>query len=366
MPVKGLNRTFGIPSGSGVQSSVDHSKWDNDHVFHDLPDPTGKAPYRVDLADILDASEISKIKKAGELIFQTAGDTGNVRGKFQEEVAALMVADADNSNVKFFYHLGDVVYDYGEDREYPDQFYDIYKEYNYPILAIPGNHDGARYTGGPDSLQGFMANFCAAEPKMPPSLQKTGRHYGRSTMTEPHCYWTFNTPLCTIVGLYTNVPSGGDVRDPQDKWFAQELAEAPKNRPLIVAMHHPVHSIAVGSHAGSKHMDELLKNACAQAKRIPEFVLCGHVHNYQHFDTIFDKKKPCTFIVAGMGGHAKDKLKAPGNPNTKIQHEYPVTLKYATDQHIGFLRVKVTPKSIQCDYLAVGENQPLDSFTIPV
>src|SRR6202011_2912250 len=132
----------------------DHTPWDMDHVFHDLPDATGQAPYRVDLAEILHDDEIKKIKTAKELVFHTSGDTGNVRGRFQEEVAALMVDDAAKTNSKFFYHLGDVVYDYGEDREYPGQFYDVYKDYHYPILAIPGNHDGSRFTGGPDSLEG--------------------------------------------------------------------------------------------------------------------------------------------------------------------------------------------------------------------
>jgi hypothetical protein len=363
MPPKGRNRSFGLAGNKALQSNVDHSPWDNDHIWHDLPDPTGTAPFRMDLAEILSDGDIKKIKSSGALTFHTAGDTGNVRTKLQTEVASLMVADAAKSDVKFFYHLGDVVYDYGEDREYPDQFYDIYQDYPYPILAIPGNHDGARFDGGPDSMAGFMANFCAGEPQMPPSLERTGGYYGRDTMTQPHCYWTLNTSLCTIVGLYTNVPSGGDVRDPQIAWFTNELAQAPANKPLIVAMHHPVHSIAVGSHAGSKAMEKLLINACTSAKRVPEMVLCGHVHNYQRFETTF-LKKPCTFVVAGMGGHAKDKLKAPLAPNTKIAHDYPVTLKYATDKDIGFLRVKVTSKGIQCDYLAVGQAAAVDSFSI--
>jgi 3',5'-cyclic AMP phosphodiesterase CpdA len=336
-----------------------------DHFWHDLPDPTGKAPFRVDLSEILAADEIKKITAAGHLTFHAAGDTGNIRSNLQTEVAALMDSDAAASDPKFFYHLGDVVYDYGEDREYPGQFYDIYKDYALPIFAIPGNHDGARYSGGPDSLLGFMVNFCAPAPAMPPSLEKTGRHYGRDTMTQPNCYWTLNTPLFTIVGIYTNVPSGGDVREPQVTWFANEIADAPANRPLFVAMHHPVHSIALGSHAGSKAMEQLLISACTKAKRVPELVLCGHVHNYQRFETTF-LNKPCMFVVAGMGGHAKDKLQAPHANDTKITHDYPVTLKIATDQHVGFLRVKVSakPKAIECDYLAVGQAKPIDSFKL--
>src|SRR5947207_14330452 len=115
MPIKGNHRSFGLPQNTKLHSNVDHSPWDNDHIWHDLPDPTGKAPYRLDLADVLASSEMKKIQAAKEMVFHAAGDTGNIRGKFQEEVAALMVGDAAKFNVKFFYHLGDVVYDYGED-----------------------------------------------------------------------------------------------------------------------------------------------------------------------------------------------------------------------------------------------------------
>jgi len=375
MPIQGRNRSFGLPQEEPIRSSVDHSGWDNDHFFHDLPDAPGKAPYRLDLAEVLATTEINKIVDTGEITFHATGDTGNIRGRFQEEVAYILGTDADQSNVKFFYHLGDVVYDYGEDREYPGQFYDIYREYNYPIFAIPGNHDGARYNSSPDSLDGFMKNFCSQKPQMPPAIERTGRYYGRDTMTQPHCYWTLRTPHCTIIGLYTNVPSGGNVRAPQDAWFSTELAAAPADKPLIVAMHHPVHSIAVGSHAGSIAMDKLFIDACTKAKRIPELVLCGHVHNYQRFETTVLGKQ-CQFVVAGMGGHAKDKLKAQLPNNTKIQHSYPVTLRYSTDKHIGFVRIKVKSRKIRCDFIAVDEQRgsrsaevnaikkPLDSFVI--
>ncbi len=42
----------------------------------------------------------------------------------------------------FLFHLGDVVYDFGEAQYYYDQFYEPYRNYPAPIFAIPGNHDG--------------------------------------------------------------------------------------------------------------------------------------------------------------------------------------------------------------------------------
>ena len=44
--------------------------------------------------------------------------------------------------VRFFYHLGDIVYLYGEEGNYFSQFFTPYAEYRAPIFAIPGQHDG--------------------------------------------------------------------------------------------------------------------------------------------------------------------------------------------------------------------------------
>ena len=43
----------------------------------------------------------------------------------------------------FFFHLGDVIYNFGEADYYYDQFYEPFRAYDRPIFAIPGNHDGA-------------------------------------------------------------------------------------------------------------------------------------------------------------------------------------------------------------------------------
>ena len=42
----------------------------------------------------------------------------------------------------FLYHLGDVVYNFGQASEYYKQFFTPYKNYPAPVFAIPGNHDG--------------------------------------------------------------------------------------------------------------------------------------------------------------------------------------------------------------------------------
>ena len=68
----------------------------------------------------------------------------------------------------FFFHLGDVVYNFGEGQYYYDQFYEPFRDYDRPIFAIPGNHDGMVFGDRPDvprvpTLTAFLRNFCAAD-----------------------------------------------------------------------------------------------------------------------------------------------------------------------------------------------------------
>src|SRR5262245_33355970 len=124
---------------------------------------------------------------------------------------------------------------FGRSRYY-QQFYEPYLHYPAPIFAIPGNHDTD--VGVPPNhtaLKPFMANFCATKPAHLPDA----REVERTTITQPNCYWTLTTPLATIVGLATNAPDQGEVRQEQADWLVGELRDAPRERALLVALHHP-------------------------------------------------------------------------------------------------------------------------------
>ena len=54
-------------------------------------------------------------------------------------------------------------------RYYYDQFYEPFRNYPAPIVAIPGNHDGVVYAKDPaPTLDAFLQNFCAASPAPSP------------------------------------------------------------------------------------------------------------------------------------------------------------------------------------------------------
>jgi hypothetical protein len=311
------------------------------------------------------------------MVFHAVGDTGGVNTPtYIEQVTSYMEQDFGNADASlrpsFFYHLGDVVYYDGETPNYYPEFYEPYNTYPAPIFAIPGNHDGdINPQLGGTSLEAFVNNFCAKTPVHRPEAQDAPR----DAMTQPNVYWTLETPLATIVGLYSNCPEGGDVRAPQIQWLVDELKAAPKGKALIVAVHHPLYS-AYGAHPGSQHLQGVLDSACTKAGRIPHLILSGHVHNYQRFTgQLSTKQLPC--IVAGAGGY-NARLHTLANIFHKTK--LPIAMKGSggvlenfCDANHGYLRIQVTATMIQCDYYAVPNPgtvaktlKPFDTVKIPV
>lgn len=340
-----------------------------------LPTPTGKPPYHLSLDSVLTPAQMQTIQSSQRMVFHVVGDTGGVKSpQDQQDVADHMGNDFDNPDTTarplFFYHLGDVVYFYGEASQYYSQFYEPYQQYPAPIFAIPGNHDGDVQTASVASLAAFVENFCAPTPR----LTKEAGDVPRDAMTEPNVYWTLDTPFATLVGLYTNVPEGGWMDDKQIAWLVSELSSAPQDKALIVSMHHPIYSADV-FHTGSQYMANVLDNAIQQTGRWPDLVFAGHVHNYQRY-TRAQASRDIPYIVAGAGGywHLHDMAKDPqGNP---LPTPYPVPgtdatlVSYCADQH-GYLLMEATPTTLKGSYYAVPPAQSasgpatlLDSFTL--
>jgi predicted phosphodiesterase len=271
----------------------------------------------------------------------------------------------------FLYHLGDVVYYDGESANYWPEFYEPYLNYQAPIVAIPGNHDGdVDPSTGETSLQAFVRNFCAQSAVISPD----NREAPRRTMTQPNVFWTLNTPLVTIIGLYSNCPEGGQIGETQRLWFVSELKAADTALPLILAVHHPIYS-AYGPHPGSTKLKEFLEQNCATAGRSPDLVLTGHVHNYQRFSAPLAGKTDVPFIVAGAGGynkrlHTLSKVFHDQQQQNKLPIQIEgeeVLLENFNDLRHGYLRITATKKSLKADYVAVPDpsDHAKDGFLDP-
>lgn len=332
-----------------------------DESFLELPQPSGSPPYRHHLATVIGPETSRHIAGDGALRFHAVGDTGgHVDPRPQRSVAAAMIRElSEPIPARFFYHLGDVVYPHGEEPNYRPQFVSAYADYAAPIFAVPGNHDAE----SPDAnLTPFVKAFCAPAPFLHDAAIRVARPASR----QPHVHWTLVHDWLWIVGLYSNVPEGGQFADEQVRWLIGELRAAPADVPLILAMHQPVYAADV-THGSNLTLADALDGWCAEAGRAPDAVFTGHVHNYQRFARhLGDRKIP--YVVAGAGGfHERHAIGAGLSPlPASFVGLEDVTLEAYEDQAHGFMTVTVRPGGAEVAYTAVSEGSAavVDTFRI--
>lgn len=339
------------------------------------------------------------IDKAGQIVFHSAGDTGATTSSraFADEYDVIdkMIADFDEKDPaavpQFYYHLGDVVYSFGEHIYYYDQFYDAFRNYPAPVFAIPGNHDGlvvpvapaAGSAGNPSpgdprlSLSAFYANFCATQ------FQHSSDAAGisRTTMTQPGVYFTLEAPLVRILGIYSNMlenpgiisstknPKNGksafpNIPDVQLDYLEAALTRVKQERfkgALILAVHHPPYTF--GKHVTSLVMLKEIDAICDKVGVWPHAVLSGHAHNYQRFTRTLGKRQ-IPYVVCGNGGHPPlQKISVDTTLRTPIgmpgfeqpEREDRVSLDNYDFNSFGYLRVVVDTEQLRIEFHPEGD-----------
>jgi hypothetical protein len=328
-------------------------------------------------------ARVQAIQRAGQIVFHSAGDTGPTKGPATlTAVVDKMNQDFSEVNPQdipsFFFHLGDVIYNFGEDEYYYDQFYEPFRDYQAPIFAVPGNHDGVLYQGQAGAtLEAFLRNFCADTWRKPPEAGGLPR----TTMIQPAVYFMLDAPLVKIIGLYSNVLEGpgvissqGDttspVKDDQLTFLKTQLTQLKKagyKGALIIAVHHPPFT-AGAIHGGSPKMLTDLDAVFKATAMYPHAVLSGHAHNYQRF-TRNEGSRQTPYIVAGSGGHAANAIRPSANSgpirtpldmgNVRLETYFP---------NFGYLRVVVTSKVLSLEFHEVGSGldskSPIDVVTV--
>jgi hypothetical protein len=325
----------------------------------------------MDLADFIGAEIAAAIKRDQKISFHAVGDTGAAKVsrsqtaltaiEHEAHVADAMAADlgADGSGPAFFFHLGDVVYNFGEAQYYYDQFYEPYRAYDRPIFAIPGNHDGMVFGQGSSApqvptLDAFLTNFCAAAPG--PSPDAGG--LVRSVMTQPGVYFALDAPYVSIIGLYSNVLEGPGVIssqgghfplvDDQVEFLKNELTRlkpdrAAGKRAVVLALHHPPLS-ADAKHGGSTGPQADIDGACQAVGLWPDLVLSGHAHLYQRFTRFLPNGQETPYIVSGSGGYAATTPLAKGPAVCAKVDDYRLELAPIVD--FGYLTVTTDAKTL--------------------
>lgn len=347
---------------------------------------------------------VSQIAATGQIVFHALGDTGNTHGPHDVDVVAdKMVTDYRDTDPRsipsFLYHLGDVVYSFGEEQYYYDQFYDPYRDYPAPIFAVAGNHDGmVAPNSSTPTLKAFLENFCTAgqEPHRTPEAGELSR----TAQIQPGVYFTLETPFVRILGLYSNCLEDPGVISDQNgtyKWLNQaqvDFLEAALGRAksenfnggVIIAVHHPPYVAQTkpwGSgtrHGGSPLMLQDIDTACQKADFWPHAVLSGHAHNYQRFTRHQDGRET-PFVVCGNGGHSPlQRLSHHGSPAIRVPVDQPslalegggdsVTFESYDDQDFGYLRIIASAQQLRIEYHPAPDGEaaktPDDFVTVDV
>jgi hypothetical protein len=359
-----------------------------------IPPPMVPQP-SIKLSDVVSPALIAQIQSVKKITFHSVGDTGAAKVNSAQtaamaiaaegNVADAMAADVTNggdAGPAFLFHLGDLIYQFGEGQYYYDQFYEPFRGYDRPIFAIPGNHDGMVFGPGTDvpqipTLQAFLRNFCAPAPGRSPDAGGLVR----SVMTQPGVYFTLDAPFVSIIGLYSNVLDGPGVISSQggqypisDEQLVFIQAELTRLKPardagqlaVLVAVHHPPASVDA-LHGGTVGLAKDIDTACQAAGLWPDAILSGHAHLYQRFArTVPGLARAIPYVVSGSGGFAATRPQTASPPAGTTIGNY--TLVTAPIVEFGYLTLEVDMSgatgSLTISYRSVTKPSRKDSVVV--
>jgi len=354
-----------------------------------FPAPRGGVEPVLSLTDVLgnNAAAIAAIQANGQIVFHSGGDCGSTTGpQTQNEVTDKMISDfvgeAPGETPQFHFLLGDVVYSFGELQYYYDQFYEPYRSYPAPILAVAGNHDGmVSPLAHAKSLQGFLRNFCAETFV----VRAEAGGLTRTAQIQPGVFFTLEAPFVRILALYSNTLedpgyiSGTGIGTSQLAYLKAALGRVKSEKytgALIIAHHHPPYTAGASRHGWSVEMQAEIDKACTAAGVWPHAVLSGHAHNYQRFTRTRSDGTAIPYVVCGNLGHGLQKLSPRGGPVLRapqlLQKAGPnadqLVFDRYDDANFGYLRVVATQTQLRIEYHPASDGTqaktPDDSITV--
>lgn len=380
------------PSDNDAYKIID--ELNKEHKLAPLPFPAPRgagAEPQLTLEEVFNGNRapIETIVKNGQIVFHATGDCGSTRGpSTQNEVTDKMVGDFDETKPmevpQFGLLLGDIVYNFGETEYYYDQFYEPYRNYHAPVLAVAGNHDGMiSPLAHATSLDAYLRNFCA-DPAAGFTVTPEAGGLSRTAQIQPGVFFTFDAPFVRLLSLYSNtLEDPGVIADPAIGTTQLAFLEAALQRvkqegyrgALLFAHHHPPYAIG-GQHSSSTAMRRQMDEVCSGTGVWPHAVLAGHAHSYQRFTRHRADGTDIPYIICGNGGHNVQKLIGPkGMPlrtpqvlQSKSADDDAVTFENYDDANYGYLRLIVDAKQLRIEYHpasdTVNVKTPDDSVTI--
>jgi hypothetical protein len=351
-----------------------------------FPAPRGGVEPHLTLEQVfgVNTGAIKTITVGGQIVFHATGDCGSTRGpQTQNEVTDKMVSDFHESSSKevpqFCLLLGDIVYSFGEAQYYYDQFYEPYRDYPAPILAVAGNHDGMiSPLAHATSLSAYLRNFCSDKFVITPDAGGLSR----TAQIQPGVFFTFDAPFVRILALYSNtledpgVIANAAIGNSQLDFLKAALNRVKSEKyagALLIADHHPPYT-AGSRHGWSIDMLSQIDKICDAAGVWPHAFLSGHAHNYQRFTrTRTSNRTEIPYIVCGNGGHnvmplvrkGSTPLRAPQIIQAAQGNTDQVVLENYDDQGYGYLRIIVTSAQLRIEYHPAsdgGQTKTPDDF----
>ena len=353
-------------------------------------------------------ADVRTIQNAGRIVFHAVGDTGAAYlTKLVNEVTVAdhltndFHASTNADRPAFLFHLGDIVYSFGESQFYYDQFYEPFRNYAVPIFAIPGNHDSfvLPNTKPADApLTTFSRNFCATSPAVTPEAGSLHR----TAMTQPGVYFALDAPFVRVIGLFSNALEDPGLISSQKgqttKWPGvpdvqlaflsaqlQNIKVQNYTGAVLIAVHHPPFSYsppakaggAGGTHGGTAPMLAEIDAVCKAQGVYPHAFLSGHAHNYQRYTrnvSLAGKQYTVPFVVSGDGGYNVRGLvqgrggvtppdPVPGAPVNYLDANLSglgggLTFNNFDHVNYGYLRISADPKQLRIEFHPVSGKGP--------
>jgi hypothetical protein len=329
-------------------------------------------------------------------------DQGNKPGDLH--VAGQVTLDCatspQNARPAFLFHLGDLVYDFGEAKNYYNQFYEPFRNYPLPIFAIPGNHDSFVVPGTPageQPLDTFQRNFCNTQSVITPEAGSLHR----TAMTQPGVYFALDAPFVRIIGLFSNalenpgvisnldgnIPTVSNIQIDFLRAQLRRIKQEKYPGAVVIASHHPPFTYqppegtgcAGGDHVPSTAMLQQIDTVCTEEGVYPHAFLSAHSHNYQRYTRTIEfggHEYDVPFIVCGDGGHGVNPLvqalngSPPVEPhgNDDVKHlesrnsmvkVKQLRLAKHDDLNYGYLRIHVDKRHLKIGFHQVGDARSL-------
>jgi hypothetical protein len=98
-------------------------------------------------------------------------------------------------------------------------------------------------------------------------------------------------------------------------------------------------------------MGDALDGAIQQAGRWPDLVLCGHVHDFQHFTRKTQDKDVPYVVIGNSGYHNLHQLASDAKPGMDLGGG--VTFEYGDAKEYGFLVLTIGGGKISGEYVGV-------------